>query len=107
MPQASPSDPLFATRWVHVTEQDTAEGAVFLPEDADIPLSRRPRAQLRLAPDGTGTWYEPGADDRPVGRPIVWNENPDGVVVARTPAGESLRVVSRAPDRLVLTGLPR
>jgi hypothetical protein len=106
MPQP-PSDRLFATRWVHVAEQDTAEGAVFLPEDAEIPLSRRPRVQLRLTPDGSGTWYEPGADDRPVGRPITWREGEDGVVVARTPGGESLRVVSRAPDRLVVAGMKR
>ena len=26
--------------WVHVFEEDTPEGAVFRPEDADIPLSR-------------------------------------------------------------------
>ena len=102
----SSPDPLFATRWVHVAEQDTAEGAVFLPEDADIPLSRRPRARLELAPDGTGTWYEAGADDRPAGRPITWHAGDGGTIVARTPAGE-LRVVAESPRRLVVRGLPR
>ena len=42
-------DRLFTTRWVHVFEEDTAEGAVYRPEDDQIPLSRRPRERLEYS----------------------------------------------------------
>lgn len=100
-----PSGPLFATRWVHVFEQDTPGRAVFLPDSADIPLSRRPRAQLAFAPDGSGILYEPGADDRPSGRPLTWHTGDDGQVTARTAAGEDLHVVAVTPERLLIAGL--
>jgi hypothetical protein len=102
-----PSGPLFSTRWVHVAEQDTAAGAVFLPADADIPLSRRPRAQLQLAPDGTGVWYEAGADDRPAGRPVTWREGAGGIVVAGARGGQDVRIVSHEPGRLIVAGMTR
>jgi len=49
------SDPLFTTRWVHVFEEDTPEGAVYRPDSADLPLSRRLREQLEDKPKGEAT----------------------------------------------------
>jgi hypothetical protein len=83
MPQ--PGDRLAATRWVHVFEEDTADGAVYRPEDADIPLSRRPREQIEFSPDGSARVFEGGPDDR---------------LVARRAA---VRIIEQSPDRLVVS----
>ena len=59
------ADPLFATTWVHVFEEDSAKGAVYRAEDdASIPLSRRPRERIQLQSDGSATVQLSGADDR-------------------------------------------
>lgn len=90
-----------ATVWVHVFEEDTADVRVFRPEDAAIPLSRRPRQRLELRPDGSATLSTPGADDRPVPQPARWTEE-DGEIVVRDARNEvKLRVVERSADRLV------
>ena len=91
----------FGVTWVHVVEQDTAAGAVFLPEDADIPLSRRPRERLVLRRDGSAEWLVPGADDRPAPRAARWVRD-DQVIIVRDRSGrELLRVTDMSPDRLV------
>jgi len=77
------------TRWVHVFEEDTAEGAVYRPDGPDIPLSRRPREQLVLGADGKATLYTAGPDDRLVARPAA-------------KAGAEVQIISRSPDRLVV-----
>ena len=52
--RASSSEPvvdpsaIYGIRWVHVFEEDTAEGQVYKPESGPIPLSRRPREALTL-----------------------------------------------------------
>ena len=91
---------LFGTQWVHAFEEDGADGAVYRPEDADLPLSRRPRERLALAADGSAELFVPGADDRPRPRDGTWREQGGEIVVA-TPAGD-YRVVSWSPDRLVV-----
>jgi hypothetical protein len=96
----SDDDALFATRWVHVFEHDTPEGAVYLPEDADIPLSRRPRERLELRPDGTATLFGPGPDDRPRPEPATWRAEDDRLVVRS--ASSVLRIVDRSSSRLVI-----
>ncbi len=73
----SASDPLFATTWVHVHEEDTAEGQVYRPEDGGIPLSRRPRERIRFRADGTASVSMPGPDDRPMEKPATWGEARD------------------------------
>jgi hypothetical protein len=93
-------DALFATRWLHAYEEDDAEGAVYRPEDADFPLSRRPRAGLELSADGTARVLAPGPDDRPRPHAGTWREEHGEIVVA-TPAGD-YRVVAWSPDRLVV-----
>jgi hypothetical protein len=95
-------DRLFATRWVHLYEQDTAEGEVYAPEDGAIPLSRRPRERLELKPDGSGTFYEGGGDDRLSGRPARWSEGSSDIVLEAAAAGRSFRIVERSPHRIVV-----
>jgi hypothetical protein len=92
---------LFATGWVHVLEEDTAEGAVFRPESGDVPLSRRPRERIHLEPDGKARVSLPGADDRYMDQPASWRDD-GGKVVIRTAAGAVLRIVERSPTRLVV-----
>ena len=99
-------DALFSTRWVHVFEQDTVGGAVFLPDSEDIALSRRPREQLELAEDGSARFFVAGPDDRLRPREGRWHSEGDTVVVrlaATDQRGErELRIVARSPKRLVV-----
>ena len=98
----APSDPLFAHAWVHVFEEDSAEGEVYRPEDDDIPLSRRPRERIELLADGSATVSRPGADDRPAAQPATWKVE-EGAVVIRAHAGtERFRVVRQTPFRLLI-----
>ncbi len=89
------------TTWVHVFEQDTSDGAVFRPEDTDIPLARRPRERLELSPDGSATLLMPGPDDRLVPHPATWREEGDAIVVRDAADQVRMTIVQRAPDRLV------
>ena len=99
---AEPDAQLFATRWVHVFEEDTAEGEVYRPDDAHIPLSRRPREQLQLRPDGSATMFVGGPDDRPVGRPATWEKEGAQVIVRSSTDPTTLRIVDRSAGRLVI-----
>jgi hypothetical protein len=94
-------DNLLATDWVHVFEEDTADGAVFRPEHAEIPLSRRPRERLRLRPNGKATVLVQGEDDRYVERSATWHDE-DGTVVLRARGGPTLRIIDRSPSRLIV-----
>src|SRR5688500_8968051 len=94
-------------KWVHVFEEDTGAGAVFKPEDADIPLSRRPRQRLELRADGSALIGMPGPDDRSVPEPASWADE-GGQIVVRDAAGTiRLRIVARSPGRLVAQRSPR
>jgi hypothetical protein len=93
---------LFATRWVHLFEEDTADGEVYAPEDGQIPLSRRPRERLELKPDGSATVFGPGADDRPAPRSARWTAHGADLVVRPDGGDAGLRVVKRSPTRLVV-----
>jgi hypothetical protein len=88
--------------WVHVFEKDTPEGAVYLPEDADIPLSRRPRERLELGADGKATLLVPGPDDRFIRQPARWAEEGQDVVVRDASDAVKVRIVKRSPDRLIV-----
>jgi hypothetical protein len=88
------------SRWIHVFEEDTSEGAVYRPEDAAVPLSRRPRERLVLDADGTATLLTGGPDDRLVGRPAAWREGGDSGPDDK--GGADVQIVSRSPDRLVV-----
>jgi hypothetical protein len=95
-------DRLFATGWVHVFEEDTAEGAVYRPEDGDIPLSRRPRERIKLESNGTATLSTLGEDDRYVGRPATWKEQKGELIIRPKAGGPALRIVDRRGDRWII-----
>jgi hypothetical protein len=98
--KSAPGDSLLATRWVHVFEEDTPDGAVYRPESGGIPLSRRPREQLELRSDGRATLFVPGPDDRLVARPAIWRDRNEGKKPQR---GETeIHIVEHAPQRLVV-----
>lgn len=94
-------DPLFATVWVHVFEEDTAGGAVFRPEGADISLSRRPRERIELRDDGFARLWMPGPDDRFCEQPANWKQEGDAVVL-RAGQGAELRIVDQSTERLIV-----
>jgi hypothetical protein len=93
---------LFTTEWVHVHEEDTADGAVFKPATASIPLSRRPRERLSLDANGGARLFVQGADDRYAEQPANWKDE-KGAVVVRTSTGDRvLRIVEQSADRLIV-----
>jgi hypothetical protein len=98
----APADPLFTTRWVHVAEEDTAEGAVYRPDDDRVPLSRRPRDWLELRKDGSAKLFVPGPDDRPVEQPGTWQKAGESRRTRGASSGANLEIVDRSPSRLVV-----
>jgi hypothetical protein len=96
---------LFATPWVHVFEEDSADGEVYRPEGGDIPLSRRPRRRLSFSPDGSARVALPGPDDRPREQPATWQQEGDDVVVRSKSDGgaeQVLHVSLQSPTRLIV-----
>lgn len=88
--------------WVHVFEEDAAGREVYRPEDAAIPLSRRPRERVQLRADGTASVYLPGPDDRFIEQQASWVEE-SGDLVIRLRAGRmELLVVERSANRMVI-----
>lgn len=103
------NDRLFTTRWVHVFEEDTPEGAVYRPEDDNIPLSRRPRERFELSADGTAKIIAPGPDDRLVEKPATWaSDAPSKGKKEAASSSESsassadIRIVKQSPTRLIV-----
>jgi len=103
---ASSEDPLFHTRWVHIFEEDTGGAAVYRPDTGDVPLSRRPRGQMTLSPDGTARVTIAGPDDRPIDTDAEWTRQGDELIVSaaaeRGRADRVLRVSIEGPTRLVV-----
>lgn len=100
--KATNGDPLFATRWVHVFEEDGDAGNVYRPEDSDIPLSRRPRERFEIDADGSARVFVPGPNDGFVERPATWKDE-GGALVIRTRDGDpELRITHRSPTRLLV-----
>lgn len=97
-------DRLFTTRWVHVFEEDTAEGAVYRPEDGDIPLSRRPRERLELAADGTAKIITPGPDDRLIEKAATWTSpaRETAAAAASSSAAADVQIVKHSATRLIV-----
>jgi hypothetical protein len=91
---------LFTTRWVHVAEEDTGAGAVYRPDDENIPLSRKPRDWLELHEDGSAELYVPGPDDRPVARSVTWSDRSSGGA-ARQPDAD-VTILEKSPSRLLV-----
>jgi hypothetical protein len=90
----SEDDWLFSTRWVHFFEEDTAEGAVYRPENTKVPLSRRPRERLEIRRDGSASFFRAGPDDRLIETGAEWTRE-DGGIVLRTPEGETRILLKR------------
>ena len=97
---------IYGVRWVHVFEEDSAEGQVYRPDSGPISLSRRPREALTLNADGSATFEVGGADDRPSGRHAAWRQEAEGLVVDVPAAGGTesteLHIVKASADRLVV-----
>ena len=100
MSAARTRDPLFQTTWIHVFEEDRDGEWVFRSEDADIPLSRRPRERLRLEPDGTAVVLLPAPDDRLREQRGTWGEQDDAIVIRA--GGREYRIVERSPEHLLV-----
>ena len=98
---AATGDRLFATKWVHVFEEDTVEGAVYRPEAGEIPTSRRPRERLELKRDGSARLFVGGPDDRLVEHPATWRDA-EGSPAKGKVEGAEVRIVHRSADRLVV-----
>jgi hypothetical protein len=102
-------DRLFTTRWVHVFEEDTSEGAVYRPENDNIPLSRRPRERLELSADGTAKIITQGPDDRLIEKPATWTSGGSGTREAAASSSSSssassadVVIVKESPSRLIV-----
>jgi hypothetical protein len=92
-------------RWIHVFEEDDAKGEVYRREDADIPLSRRPRDEIEFRDDGSATVFIAGDDDRPRGQAASWTGKAGAIVLrVASPAGRSreIRVTLRSRGRLIV-----
>jgi hypothetical protein len=72
------TEQLFGTTWVHVFEEDSSEGAVYRPEQDDIPLSRSRVSGFLLEPNGAARMLIPGPDDRYVEEPAKWSKEQGG-----------------------------
>lgn len=94
-------DRLYTTRWVHVFEEDTAEGAVYRPEDDNIPLSRRPRERLELSADGTAKIITQGPDDRLVEKPATWTF-PARETAAAAASAADVQIVKQSASSLIV-----
>lgn len=88
--------------WVHVFEEDTAAGAVFRPENADIPLSRRPRERVEFRSGGAATIWKGGPDDRPAPIAAQWTDEADHLIVRDSGGIVRLKVIEQWPDRLLV-----
>ena len=100
----SAPEALFAATWVHVFEEDGAEGQVYRPETGELPLSRRPRQRVSFSRDGSATVVVSGPDDRLVQHAARWTLK-DGEITVTTgatrAAAKALRFTVAAEDRLL------
>ena len=82
---------IFRTRWAHVFEEDGPDGAVYRPDDVELPRSRRPRMRISFSPDGEARVLEAGADDRLLEVEARWREE-NGVITVSRSGAPDLRV---------------
>lgn len=90
-------------RWVHLYEEDTAEGAMYAPEEAGVPLARRPRGRIVLFPDGEAEVSVGGPDDRPVATSGRWARAGDRITIRLAEGGRVLHVRTLSPERWIVT----
>ena len=76
------SDSIFRTRWAHVFEEDGPGGAVYRPDDVELPRSRRPRMRISFSPDGRARLLVAGPDDRLREVEARWREENGEITVS-------------------------
>src|SRR5687767_11757908 len=98
---------LFQRQWIRVEEGAATAGTIrYLPEEADVPLSRKPRERLELRPDGKAHVLLCAADDRLKRKPATWTLLDDEIVIEFEDAPlrkRTLRVRDWSPDALTVT----
>jgi hypothetical protein len=77
------SDWIFRTRWAHAFEEDGPDGAVYRPDDVELPRSRRPRMRISFSPDGQARLLVAGPDDRLREIEARWREENGEIRVSR------------------------
>ena len=88
-------------RWLFSHEEDGAR--VYLPRDAKLAPSRRPRDGFDVQSGGRFRAYAAGAGDAPTARDGRWEASGDVITVTYDDGGaSSLRVVDAAPGRLLV-----
>lgn len=102
-PANAPTTP---RRWIHLFEEDGAEGAVYVPEDGVIPLSRRPRERIELDPDGSATIFMPGPADRPLATAAHWEQVGDALIIRTVGGDRAFRVRQVSPSRWIVASAP-
>ena len=103
MTKAAPRDWLHQ-EWVHSHEEDRGGEMVFRPASYPFPLSRG-RRSIDLRRDGSVTHARPGPADRRQRSEGRWEIDAHALKLfpaAGSSPTEVLRIVSAAPDRLVL-----
>ncbi len=98
-----PKVDLLSQKWIHSHEEDTPQASVFRPADYRFPPSRG-RAGFELKPDGSLVEIGIGPTDRPTESGGSWELKGGDQLILRAGASKqrSLKIVSLAPDRLVI-----
>jgi hypothetical protein len=100
--RGSTGTPTLSGRWVHLHEEDSAQGAVYVPDATEVPLSRRPRDGFEFFTDGRVRVLQAAPDDRLAASPARWRAVGAAIEIVGE-NGESRRVVVESPTRLILT----
>ncbi len=79
--------------WVHVFEEDRAEGEVYRPESDAIPRSRRTRERLCFFADGTARILLAAPDDRHEPAPAYWKEEDGRITVTPDSAAAGAKIL--------------
>lgn len=88
-------------RWAHAFEEDGPEGAVYRPDDAGLPRSRRPRRRISFSPGGQARLLVAGPDDRLIEVEARWREE-NGEITVSGGEGPELRIHVQSEDRLLV-----
>jgi hypothetical protein len=94
--------PSLSGRWVHLYEEDSAQGAVYVPDTTEVPLSRRTRDGFEFFADGRVRVLQPAPDDRLAASPARWRTAGTAIEIVGE-NGASRRLVVESPTRLIVT----
>jgi hypothetical protein len=97
---------ILGVRWVEQLPKPGGGPATYVHDAPDLPLSRAPRKQFELRPDGSASVFVGGPADRPVELAAQWEEEGGDIVIRTGSKGASgsriYRIVQQSPDRLVV-----